>query len=242
LAIEVHGERWTSLLKSSDATSHTLELSFFAVNASGQPGTGTRTEFSLNRLTTEMYERIARHGVRFNPRISLLPGRYQLRIGARESIGGTIGSVVYDLIVPDFAKETLAMSGLLVTTASAQQTPTAERDAVVGKRLPGAVTSRREFPSGDKLALYAELYGNNPSQARQDIDVSLRLISETGEDLFHSNDTIVNESRQSGRWDIAGEISLEDADPGRYVLRVEARMRASDVNPIIRQTLLTVIP
>ena len=91
--------------------------------------------------------------------------------------------------------------------------------------LPGAVTSRREFPSGDKLALYAELYGNNPSQDRQEIDVSLRLISETGEDLFHSNDTIVNESRQSGRWDIGGEISLEDVDPGRYLLRAEARVR-----------------
>jgi VWFA-related protein len=242
LAIEVHGERLASLPKSSDATSHTLELSFFAVNASGQPGTGTRTEFSLNRLTTEMRERIARHGVRFNPRMSLAPGRYQLRIGARESIGGTIGSVVYDLVVPDFAKETLAMSGLLVTTASTQQTPTAERDAVVAKLLPGAVTSRREFPSGDKLALYAELYGNNPSQDRRDIDVALLLISEAGEELFNSNNTIVSEGRQAGRWDIAGDIPLEDVDPGRYVLRVEARVRGSNVNPIIRQTLLTVIP
>jgi hypothetical protein len=242
LAIEVHGEKLASLLRNSDATSQTLELSFFAVNASGQPGTGTRTEFSLNRLTTEMHERIARHGVRFNPRISLVPGRYQLRIGARESIGGAIGSVVYDLVVPDFAKETLAMSGLLVTTASSQQMPTAERDAVAAKLLPGAVTSRREFPSGDTVAVYAELYGNNPSQDRRDIDVALRLISETGEDLFHSNSTIVNESRQSGRWDIGGEIKLEDVDPGRYLLHVEARVRGSDANSIIRQTLLTVVP
>ena len=55
----------------------------------------------------------------------------------------------------------LALSGLLVTSVSAQQTPTAEPDATVAKQLPGAATSRRDFPVGDTLAVYAEVYDNS---------------------------------------------------------------------------------
>ena len=66
----------------------------------------------------------------------------------------------YDLEVPDFRKEKLMMGGLLLTAASVQQTPSIQPDPVVAKLLPGAATSRREFPKGDVLALYTEIYDN----------------------------------------------------------------------------------
>ena len=50
---------------------------------SGKALGGTRTELDLT-LRPETRERVSAHGVRVNPRISLPPGRYQLRIGARE--------------------------------------------------------------------------------------------------------------------------------------------------------------
>jgi VWFA-related protein len=217
-----------------------LELSFFAIDSNGKASAGVRKELDL-ALTRETSERVKVHGLRFNPRIALAPGRYQMRIGARESMGGSMGSVFYDLIVPDFRNESLALSGLLLTSASAQQTPTAEPDRSLAKVLPGAATSRREFPSGDALAFYAELYGNNVSREPQEIDVAVRLVSEGGEHRFTSDDTIDNRGRQSERWDIGGRISLKDLELGRYLLRVQASLRGDNPATVARETVITIV-
>jgi hypothetical protein len=92
------------------------------------------TELDLT-LRPETRERVTAHGVRANPRISLPPGRYQVRIGARESVSGQTGSVFYDLEVPDFRKERLMIGGLLMTTPSVQQTPSIRPDTLVSKLL-----------------------------------------------------------------------------------------------------------
>ena len=47
------------------------------------------------------------------------PGRYQLRVAAREAEQGRRGSVFYDLQVPDFGAQALAMSGVLLTSREA---------------------------------------------------------------------------------------------------------------------------
>ena len=144
LAIEVDGSRLPL------SPPGKLEVSFYSVNDQGRAGAGVRKEIDL-ALKPDTVERVKSHGLRLNPRMALAPGRYQLRFGARESSGGQNGSVFYDLIVPDFRKEELAMSGLLLTSVAAQQTPTADPDPLAAKQLPGAVTSRRDFPVGDTL-------------------------------------------------------------------------------------------
>lgn len=146
MSIEVDGERLQfSPPGASGPVSNKLEVSFFGINEQGKAGTGIRKELDLT-LKPETQERVKAYGIRLNPRLSLAPGRYQMRIGVRETAGGQNGSVFYDLIVPDFRNDTLALSGLLLTSVSAQQTPTAEPDPAVSKLLPGAATSRREFP------------------------------------------------------------------------------------------------
>jgi hypothetical protein len=149
--------------------------------------------------------------------------------------------VFYDLIVPDFRKDTLAMSGLLLWSASAQQTPTAAPDPAVAQLLPGAVTSRREFPVGDKLALYAELYDNSPAPAPHHLDVAVRLISDDGDEVFAADESIA--SRQSEPEKISAEFVLEDLPPGRYLLRVQATPRGGDsAAAVARETLISVVP
>src|SRR5918993_133360 len=81
------------------------------------------------------------NGLRANTRVELPPGRYQLRIGVRESGAGETGTVFYDLDVPDFTRQRLSMSGLLLSAPSAQQTFTVQPDPVAAKVLPGAATS-----------------------------------------------------------------------------------------------------
>ena len=230
LAIEVDGSRLPF------SPPGKLEVSFYSVNDQGRSGAGVRKEIDL-ALKPDTVARVKSHGIRLNPRIALAPGRYQLRFGARESSGGQNGSVFYDLIVPDFRKEELAMSGLLLTSVAAQQTPTGEPDPQAARQLPGAVTSRRDFPVGDTLAVYAEVYDNNPSRQPRPIDVAVRLISAQGTDVFSATDSMSTTAAPSN---IYAQFKLEDLDPGSYLLRVEAKVSGTDATPIARETLITI--
>ena len=125
---------------------------------------GTRTVLDLT-LKPETRERVKSFGLRVNPRISLPPGRYHVRIGARDAVAGMTGSVFYDLEVPDFRKEKLMMGGLLLASAMGQQTPSIQPDPVLEKVMPAAATSRREFSQRDLIALYTEIYDNIGSDA-----------------------------------------------------------------------------
>jgi len=216
-----------------------LELSFYDVSDSGRAGSGVRKEIDL-ALRPETVARVKSHGVRLNPRIALKPGRYQLRFGIRESASGTNGSVFYDLTVPDFTKDPLALSGLLVTSVSAQQVPTAEADPVIAKKLPGAATSRREFPVGDTLAVYAEAYANGPARQAQRFNVVVRLISEIGEEVFTAKDAVAGD--KSGSANIFAQFALEDLAAGAYLLQVEAQAEGASTPPVLRETLITVVP
>jgi len=244
LAIEIDGDRLQFAPPNEKGhVANKIELSFFSVNDQGKALAGTRTELDLT-LRPETRERVKAHGIRVNPRINLPPGRYQVRIGAREEIGRQMGTVFYDLDVPDFRKEKLMIGGLLISSALGQQTPAIQPDQVVAKLLPGSATSKREFGKGDLLAVYTEIYDNtNAKQARR-FDVGIRMMSESGTDVFSSRDEITNSPEKP--WDVYGytrQIPLKDVAPGRYLLRVEAQARNNeDIKPAARETLITVLP
>jgi VWFA-related protein len=248
LSIEIDGSRLPySAPNDKGMVANKVELSLFGLNDSGKALGGTRSVLDLT-LRPETRERVAQHGVRINPRIALPPGRYQLRIGARESLGGLSGTVFYDLDVPDFRKEKLMIGGLLVAAASTQQTPSIQPDPVVSKLLPAAATARREFPTGDTIALYTEIYDNISSRQARRIDVAIRLLSEDGKEVFTSKDELANMAKPGEKpWEIYAypkQISLKDVPAGRYLLRVDAQVRGEvdDAKPAFRETVITVLP
>ena len=91
--------------------------------------------------------RVARHGVRISRRLELPPGRYQLRVGVRDGGSGATGSVLYDLDVPDFSKEPLSMSGLLLTLGvrdsdAVREPRSGVQGGAAGAARPRSATSR----------------------------------------------------------------------------------------------------
>jgi VWFA-related protein len=245
LAVEIDGSRLPfGPPNEKGQVTNKIELSFFGLNEQGKAVSAGWSDLDLT-LRPETRDRVTAHGVRVNPRISLAPGRYQVRVGARETLGGMAGSVFYDLEVPDFRKEPLMIGGLLLTTPSVQQTPSIQPDPVVSKLLPAPATSRREFPRGDLLALYTEIYDNDASRQARRIDVSVRLLSETGTEAVGSRDELTNGGGNDKPWEIYGyakQIPLKGLAPGRYVLRVEAAVRGQDRAPTIRESLITILP
>jgi len=248
LAIEVDGDKLTySAADAKGYVANKVELSFYGLNEFGKALAGTQMVLDLT-LRPETRERVKTYGLRINPRISLPPGRYHLRIGAREAIGGLSGSVFYDLEVPDFRKEKLMLGGIILASASGQETPSIQPDPVLAKVMPASATSRREFPRRDLLAIYTEVYDNIESSQARHIDIAARLIAENGTEVLAVRDDLTNGGVAPQKaWNIYGyktEIALKDVPPGRYALRVEAQVRGNvgDAKPFARETLITVVP
>ena len=242
LAIELDGERLEFEPRDDGALfANNIELSFFGINQDGRAQRATRSELNL-ALRPDSHKRVKANGLRVNPRIVLEPGRYQIRVGVRDSIAGQVGTVFYDLQVPDFRKEPLMLSGLLLTASSAQAAMTAQPDPATAKLLPGPATSRRTFSQNDTLTVFAEIYDNISRQQTRQIDAAVSLISESGQEVFNAGETIANGGSQASHWTMytfLREVPLKAVPPGRYLLKTEARVRGN-APPVVRETLITV--
>src|SRR5207249_5150259 len=80
----------------------TLLLSYIALDAKGDVKGGNTDSLTMTALKPETKSRIEHGSLRMLNRIEVPPGRYQLRVAAHDSVGGSVGSVQYDLDVPDF--------------------------------------------------------------------------------------------------------------------------------------------
>jgi len=222
---------------------NTVEVSMLPLEARGKAQQGRRSEVKLN-LKPQTAQIMQATAVRLSPRLTLPPGRYQLRVAAKET-GGMTGSVFYDLTVPDFTKEKFNMSGVVLTAATAQVTPTAEADPVLKGALPGPPTTRREFYPIDVLALYAEVYDKLQSDVPHTVDVTTRLVSETGKEVSRTADTRKSSEFQNGKaggfFGYSTQVPLADVAPGRYMLQVEAKARLKDAPTVRREMLITIV-
>src|SRR5207247_3607851 len=134
--------------------------------------------------------------------------------------------VQYDLDVTDFTKEPLAISGLILTTASAGEAATPRGDAALRAVLPTPPTAVRTFTSRDVIVVFAEIYGG-PQQAAQTLDITTTIRSANGADVFSAHaERSVEASTTTGKtYPYTTEVPLKNLAPGAYVLRVEARSR-----------------
>ena len=99
-------------------------------------------------------------------RLALPPGRYQIHVGAHESSGAAIGTVPYDIEIPDYAKSAFELSGVLLTSSNADSFVTSNPDPLLKDALPTSPVATRTFSQGETLTAYAELYaGSGPARA-----------------------------------------------------------------------------
>jgi len=212
-----------------------LEFSLLAVGQSGKIEETDRGNVTLS-VKPDVQQRIIRHGVRFLSRIALPPGRYQLRVAAREAGGGAASVVHYDLEVPDFNSEPLAVSGLVLTTKAAGETATTKADAALQARLPTPPTVVRTFAPGEVLTAYAEIYDNvTQSPHRLDVVTTIKPANSDGNVFSQSSEAAAAQSIP-----YLVEVPLKGLAPGAYVLRVEVRSRLGNGPGVFRDVPLTI--
>ena len=204
-------------------TNDKVELSYLAIDAQGKIRGGNTDTLTLN-LKPETRSRVEQSGIRMLNRLDLAPGRYQLRFAAHDAEGGNVGSVLYDLDVPDFNKTPFAISGLVMTSPAGSQVPTARPDEQLRGVLPGPPVSRRRFPQNDEVAIYAEVYDNQGGAAHK-VDIVATVTSDEGRVLFKNEETRDSSELQGkhGGYGYTTRIPMKDLAPGLYVLKVEGR-------------------
>jgi len=227
LAVEVDGAKLRFTQKDG-VFADDVEVAVLAVDERGEIRDGGRDLLNL-RLRPETHALVSRSGTRILRRLEVPPGRYQLRVGVRDGGSGAVGSVLSDLDVPDFSKAALSMSGLLLTSASANRIPTANPDPDFSKVMPGPPVTLREFPQNDVLAVFAEVY-DNLTKTPHRVSIKTTVLSDTGTVVFAAEGERRNDELKgaSGGYGHTTTIPLKGFAPGRYVLRVEARTLLSD--------------
>lgn len=209
------------------AFTNTVELAFVAYNLDGNAEVNGSKTLDLS-LQPQNREAVETHGLRYATEFALAPGRYQIRLAAKEAVGGRNGSVFWDVDVPAFTAP-LAMSGVVVTTAAAAAAP-AVNDAEATKAVfPGTGVARRTFTLEDTLRVFAEIYDSQAAAAPRDLEVRLAVLADDGFELVGETETR-STADLSPRGSIAfvRDLALEDLAPGRFTLRIEVSAPGSE--------------
>jgi VWFA-related protein len=203
-----------------------VELSYAAVDAASRTRGGDTEALTL-ALPPEAKARVEQNGLQILNRLELPPGRYQLRIAARNVVSGALGALSYDLDVPDFHQLPLSMSGVLLTSLTGAAGTTARGDPQLQKVMPAAPVSRRIFSQEEELLVFAEVY-DQQRNIPHTVDIRTVVHSpEGGQPLFQNAEERSSHELQGdrGAYHISTRIAVSKLNAGRYVLTVEATSR-----------------
>ena len=220
-----------------------LLLSYLAIDQNGKIKGGNTDTMSMPNLKPETKARIEQTGLRMLNRLDLPPGKYQLRVAAHDTNGGNVGSVQYDLSVPDFQKAPFSISGIVLTSGLGAALPTVRPDEQLKPVLPGPPISLRSFPQNDEVALFAEVYDNEASKPHK-VDIVTTITTDEGRVLFKTDETRDSSDLGGARggYGYATRIPMKDLAPGKYVLKVEAKSRLGNGPAAARDLRIEVTP
>jgi VWFA-related protein len=225
------------------STTDKISLSYVAIDSSGKIRGGNTDSMTMANLRADTKSRIEQSGIRVLNRLDLPPGRYQLRIGAHDSAGGNVGSVLYDVEVPDFQKAPFSISGVVLTSAAAAALPTVRPDEQLRAVLPMPPVAMRTFPASDEIRLFAEVYDNAGATPHK-VDITTTITTDEGKVMFKTDETrdSADLGGKSGGYGYVTTIPLKDLPPAKYVLKVSAKSRLGQTPAAERDIRIEVAP
>jgi VWFA-related protein len=151
--------------------------------------------------------------------LNLQPGVYELRVATRHELSGAIGSVHTYVDVPDFDRESLTLSGVVLLDRRA---PTATPPEALAGILDTAPTTRREFRTADEVSALVRVYQRQREQPAP-IAVSVRVLDSGLAEVATAPSPLQSgQFAGTGSADARYPLPLGSLRPGSYVLRVEA--------------------
>jgi VWFA-related protein len=240
LAIELNVNA-LKFTEKNGAYTNALSVVTVVADNDGKTRVNEKASVDLNLMPATL-ARARERGFRITSAVNLPPGRYQLRVSAADATG-IAGSVVRTLVVPDFYKPPLVMSGLTLLSASGVLAPTARvKEDPVGQLLMRPPTTAREFTRDDQLVAFAEIYENDRNTPAHKIDLTTEVRAEGGRVVFSNSEERASTELQGGRggYGYTAQIPLKDFAPGLYVVHVEGKRRDGNIPAVARDVQIRI--
>jgi VWFA-related protein len=176
--------------------------------------------------TTALILPVARRGSdisRFDllARMDLKPGRYQLRISAHSTTLDTRGSVYADVEVPDFDKEPLTLSGVLMSVLPGE--PIAPAEALSGV-VPVIPTTEREFTRFERASAFLRVYQGG-KEGPAPVSLAIRIVDGNDRTMVSQSEVLAPDRFATARAaDERFTLPLTQLPPGGYLLTLDATM------------------
>jgi VWFA-related protein len=226
LIIEVSGRSLTFLER--DGRFHErIQMALLTVDDRARGSNGSSTTLDL-RLTREELDRVKATAVRWLSRISLPPGRHQIRVAARAERTSTSGSAALDVDVPRFERDRLSLSGIALTSLPSAL-PITRGEAKVPTKFETPPATSRTFVVGDRLTSAVEVYV--PATSAGDVGVLAwieRIDGATGADTpLRTQQRVARKVGNDDPQEVAFTFDTAALVPGRYVLHIVAQPAGS---------------
>ena len=164
----------------------------------------------------------------FRHQVSLPPGLYQIRVGARDGKSGKVGTVHQWIGIPDLAAHHLTLSSVFAGEPSPLTTTTAQTE----QNQPAGMILRVDHHFHRDFLLRFIVYIYNATLAPTDSKPNLVMQVQVLRDRQPIITTPVKEVSTAGLKDLnrissGGDLSLESLAPGRYLLEITVIDRVS---------------
>lgn len=200
-----------------------FEVLYGALDESGRTRVSERKDVALALLAPNR-DLVLAHGLRYEVDLDLAPGRYQLRLAARDRATDRAGSIHADVVVPE-PSALLFLSDPILASVEGTRVFTTSPAPTIARQMPGPPTTLRTFRATDRLAIGAGVEVAD-SLRESTIDLSVTVRADDGSRVFALED--VREGRTLARGTpslTVFTIPLAGFAPGHYVLTVQARAR-----------------
>jgi VWFA-related protein len=204
---------------SAGASAEDVDMLVSAFDPEGRPKGSQRQNVRLQLRQVALGE--ARYEIL--TRLDLDPGRYNLRLGAHSSLASDTGSVYLDVEVPDFSKEGLSTSGLLLTSTAA---PIAAPPNALAGLVPVIPTTLRQFARSDRVSGFLRVYqgGRKPLVP---VSVTTRIVDERATTMSQRRIEIGVDQFRSRAADVPFDVPVASLAPGPYLLDVDIEATGS---------------
>jgi len=196
-------------------------------------------EYGSDRQMIPVTVNAAKEGVQTSPfevlaRVEVpKPGRYEIRLSAHSEGSDTRGSIYVDVDVPDFSKEKLSLSGVVINSAIAS-TPVAPL-RLLRDVTPLVPTTARAFTSADIVTTFMRAYqGGTDRPAPVTMKVSIQ--DAAGRTVFTKTETIAADRFVDRAADFQFRLPLDKLEAGEHLLTFEAAAGKNTARRDIRFT------
>ena len=220
-------------LLSGNVAEPRMEVSFLAIDSQGKTrATPQATKVSFASATRG----VVGGSVQYLDRVTLPPGRHEVRL-AIEQPGGNTGAIVAHVEIPDFARRPLTMSGIALLASGDVPAPLLVGDRRLNGTPMTEVTTRRRFTRREVVAALVEVY-SQPRTKVEEVGMAVTIATARAPGTAVRSVIAARISAEPGRIAYRVRLPLSELQSDDYVLTFDAKGARSTVK---RQVPFTVV-